>query len=81
MADKLTASIEIVKSAMAMIDFHCEVGVLLTEESVRRRDQHLVEYLALLTIGTVCINKYTSIASEIIFTHFLMAVNTSSLVV
>ena len=50
MADKLTASIEIVKSAMAMIAFHCEVGVLLTEESVRRRDQHLVEYLALLTI-------------------------------
>ena len=64
MADKFTASIEIVKSAMAMIDFHCEVGVLLTEESVRKRDQHLVEYLALLTIGAVCINKCASSVSE-----------------
>jgi hypothetical protein len=81
MADKLTASIEIVKSAMAMIDFHCEVGVLLTEESVRRRDQHLVEYLALLTIGTVCINKYASIVSEYIFTYFGTSFNFSSLVV
>ena len=53
---------------MAMIDFHCEVGVLLTEESVRKRDQHLVEYLALLTIGAVCINKYASSVSEYLVT-------------